>query len=266
MTRPGFRKSRPGAARGTGLPGASARAGGADAADGFLSASLFSQAQILHLMRNEFARARRHGIPLGCVLMQVDRMAQLVDLYGVALRQTVRQALSDLVRSRTRGADLLGATNEDRYLLLLPHTDGAHSRLVAERLHGLFQTLAVEVDGRELALSLSVGVSASGSQPAMFFDTLVGQAEAALEHAMGSGGNRVVSFGELPYQDEGLAGSAAGGGREAATHGHGVGGPGEAGSGGAQQRDGDQRGGARPGASAEPGAGADSIDKRSDEA
>ena len=30
----------------------------------------------------------------------------------------------------------------------------------------------------------------------MFFDTLVGQAEAALEYAMDQGGNRVVSFGE----------------------------------------------------------------------
>lgn len=219
MTRPGFRKSRPTGARGAGLPGAQPRTSGGDAGDGFLSASLFSQAQILHLMRNEFARARRHSIPLGCVLMQVDRLAQLVDLYGVALRQTVRQALSDLVRSRTRGADLLGATNEERYLLLLPHTDLAHSRIVADRLHGLFQALAVEVDGKELALSLSIGISATGSQPAMFFDTLVGQAEAALEHAMRSGGNRVVSFGELPFQGDG--GQAADDGAEAATDGPG---------------------------------------------
>ena len=35
----------------------------------------------------------------------------------------------------------------------------------------------------------------------MFFDTLVGQAEAALEFAVERGGNRVVSFGETQLLD-----------------------------------------------------------------
>ena len=69
MTTPRIRQRPPGAGR---APAAES--------DGFLSNSLFSQAQILHLMKNEFARARRHGLPLGVVLLQVDRLAQLVDL------------------------------------------------------------------------------------------------------------------------------------------------------------------------------------------
>ena len=83
MTRPGFRKGRAGGGR---TPAADS--------DGFLSSSLFSQAQILHLMKNEFARARRHGIPLGVVLMQVDRLPQLVDLHGLGLRAAVKQAVA----------------------------------------------------------------------------------------------------------------------------------------------------------------------------
>lgn len=189
MTRPGFRQGRSGGAR-----------GGADASEGFLSAALFSQAQILHLMRNEFARARRHGIALGCILMQVDRLPQLVDLHGAELRTAVRQALGQLVREKTRGADLLGAINDDRYLLVLPHTNLEQTRIVAERLHGLFGGLSIRVGGRELALSLSVGISACQDQQTMFFDTLMAQAEAALEHAARQGGNRVVSIGEVRLQ------------------------------------------------------------------
>ncbi len=185
MTRPGFRQGRSGGAR-----------GGADGGDGFLSAALFSQAQILHLMRNEFARARRHGIPLGCILMQVDRLAQLVDLHGAELRAAVRQALGQLVREKTRGADLLGAINDDRYLLVLPHTDLDQTRIVAQRLQSLFGGLSIRVGGRELALSLSVGFSACVDQQTMFFDTLMGQAEAALEFAARQGGDRALSFGE----------------------------------------------------------------------
>lgn len=157
---------------------------------------MFSQAQILHLMKNEFARARRHGMSLGCVLLQVDRLAPLVDLHGAELRQAVRAAVARLVREKTRGSDLLGATNDDRYLLVLPHTNAAQTRTVAERLHQVFAGVEIAVDGRPLALSISIGVSARDDQKTLFFDTLLAQAEMALEWAESHGGDRVVSFGE----------------------------------------------------------------------
>lgn len=188
MTRPGFRRGRPG----TGAPKSAG-----DGGDGFLSSSLFSQAQILHLMKNEFARARRHGVPLGCLLIQVDRLHQLVDLHGVELRNAVRTALCQLVRDKTRGADLLGASSDDRYLLILPHTDLAPTHLVASRLQQLFAGLEIRVDGRELLLTVSIGITACTDQTTLFFDTFVAQAEAALEYALAHGGNRVATFGEV---------------------------------------------------------------------
>lgn len=189
MTRPGFRKGRPAGARAA-----------SDGSDGFLSSSLFSQAQILHLMKNEFARARRHGIPIGCVLLQVDRLAPLVDLHGVSLRDAVRETLASVVRQKTRGSDLLGAANDDRYLLLLPHTDGAQTRIVAQRLHHVFGDAEVTVDGRPLALTLSVGFTACEDQKTLFFDTMLAQAEAAIDFATARGGNQVVAFGEVPLR------------------------------------------------------------------
>ncbi|MCA8950554.1 MAG: GGDEF domain-containing protein [Planctomycetes bacterium] len=184
MSKPGFRKGRPG-----GVPGG-------NTSDAFVSGALFSQAQIMQLMKNEFARSRRHGIPLGCLLLQVDRLSQLVDLYGAGLRQSVRAAVADMVRDRTRGPDLLGTTTDDRYLLILPHTDVEKTRLVAERLRRRFAELEIAVDGRELALTLSIGIAASADGDTMFFDTLVSQAESALEFAGRRGGNQVISFGE----------------------------------------------------------------------
>lgn len=194
MTRPGFRKGR---------GGAEGQRGPGQGSGPFLGSALFSQAQILHLMKTEFARARRHAHPLGCVLLQVDRMQQLVDLHGTDLRGAVRQAVADMVRSRTRGADLLGAWSEDRFLMVLPESDLAETMVVAERLHRLFSELEVTLDDKVLALTLSLGVSASQGQQTMFFDTLVAQAEVALEHAMEAGGDRVVSFGETQLLEPG---------------------------------------------------------------
>ncbi|MAD34316.1 MAG: hypothetical protein CMJ88_11265 [Planctomycetes bacterium] len=204
MTRPGFRKGRSGGGRAQ-----------AAETDGFLSSSLFSQAQILHLMKNEFARARRHGIPLGVVLLQVDRLPQLVDLHGAGLRSTVKQAVAGVVRDKTRGSDLLGTTNDDRYLLVLPHTDAQQTRLVAERIYQVFSSLEVRVEERALALSVSVGITACDDRSTLFFDSLLSQAESALRYAMDAGGDQVVSFaettllagadGELPLSEDDFA-------------------------------------------------------------
>lgn len=194
MSRPGFRKGRSGGGK---------AAVSRESGQGFLSGALFSQSQILHLMKMEFARSRRHGQPLGCLSLQVDRMPQLVDLYGAELRATVRDTLTSLVRDKTRGADLLGTVSEDRYLLMLPQTDLGQTRIVAERLHEIFHGLEITVGGRPLALTLSIGITASGEQQAMFFDTLLGQAEMALEWALAHGGDRIVSFGETQLLDGG---------------------------------------------------------------
>ena len=193
MSNPGFRKGPPSTGR---APAPR------DGAEGFVSSPMFSQAQILHLMKTEFARARRHGLPLGCMLLQIDRIQQLVDLYGAELRQRLRETLSRLVREKTRGADLLGVVNEDRYLLVLPHTALDQVRVVAGRLHAMFRDYEVAVSGRALDLTLSIGLSATGESETMFFDTLVGQSEAALEFAIAQGGNRIASFGETQLLDD----------------------------------------------------------------
>jgi diguanylate cyclase (GGDEF)-like protein len=161
---------------------------------GPVAGSPFSQAQILHLMKTEFARARRYGFPVSCILVQVDRLDGLVDLYGGTLRDAVRQRVGTLVQEKTRGADHLGLASEDRYLIVLPHTGAADSLLVAERLRRSFNDLDIQVGGNELVLHLSIGVAGCEDQETLFFDTMLAQAEAALEHSVRSGGNRASLF------------------------------------------------------------------------
>jgi IMP dehydrogenase len=103
----------------------------------------------------------------------------------------------------TRDTKVSEVMTKQNLVTAVPGTTLEQARVVAERLHSLFREYEVKVDGRALDLTLSVGISATGQSDAMFFDTLVGQAEAALEYAMDQGGNRVVSFGETQLLDKG---------------------------------------------------------------
>ncbi len=184
MSRPGFRRSIAG--------GAGWRVGSVDSAG--TSGMPFSQAQIMHLMKTEFARARRYGYPVSCLLMQVDRLQALTDIHGVELKEVVRRELGALVAEQTRGHDHVGLISDESYLLVLPHTDGEQANAVADRILASFRRLEVESQGGLLPLNLSMGISSCEDQETLFFDTMVSQAEVALEWAMQDGGGRAVQF------------------------------------------------------------------------
>ena len=84
--------------------------------------------------------------------------------------------------------------------MLLPETPIDGARLVVERLRRGFADVEVVVDGKPLALTLSGGISAMQGKETMFFDSLLAQAEAAVERAEQLGGDQVLSFGECTLQ------------------------------------------------------------------
>jgi diguanylate cyclase (GGDEF)-like protein len=188
MTKPGFRTGKPGERR-------SSAAGEEEGSAG----RPFSQAQILDLMKIEFARARRYGFAVACILIQVNRLVALTDVHGTPLREGVRRELCRLVREKTRSSDYLGTFGDSGYLVILPHADADRAEAVAARILKDFGALAVEAEGTPLHLCLSLGVAASEDQETLFFDTLVSQAEVALQWAMDAEGDQVMVFDKSRY-------------------------------------------------------------------
>lgn len=170
------------------------RPGAAGFTGGSRLAGPFTQAQILHLMKTEFARARRYGFPLSCLLIQVDRVDGLIYAHGAEFRSVVRAELGKLVREKTRGADHLGLVSEDRFLLLLPHTDEDQALAVSERIRAAFAERRVEVAGQSLLLTVSVGIAAGGDPETLFFETMLSQAEMALDWAIEAHGDQSKVF------------------------------------------------------------------------
>ncbi|MBK9129967.1 MAG: GGDEF domain-containing protein [Phycisphaerales bacterium] len=199
MTRPSFRNtSRGGGAKGE-RDGAS------------IFGSPFSQAQITHLMKTEFSRARRHGIPLSVAVFQVDRLRPLVDLHGSELRDTLRTQIGRLIVESTRSSDFLGSLADDRFVVLMPHTEEASARRVADRLIERFGNLEITVRGQALALGLSAGVASNADTETLFFDTMLSQAEIGLEWAANDGGNVARTFSRERFGREGGVLPASGG-------------------------------------------------------
>lgn len=155
--------------------------------------SLFSLAQIQHLMRVEFNRAQRYGYPIACLMISIDRLGHLRDVHGYEAKEEILGAVVDLLRGATRGSDFLGRLADDRLLAVVPHTNAEGLQVMAGRLLRGAEELRFEGDGKMISIGLSLGGSlqepGAGSP---FFDALLQSAEEALEEATSEGGRQLV--------------------------------------------------------------------------
>jgi diguanylate cyclase (GGDEF)-like protein len=151
---------------------------------------LFSLTQIRHLMRIEFGRAQRYTYPITCMIVEVDRLGYLRDLYGYDLKEAVLEDVIGILRAHTRSCDYLGRQVDDRLMAVMPHTDRAGGACAAQRLVEEVRGLHFEVDGRTLQVTVTIGIACFEDNNTLFFDQLVECAEAAASQASAAGGDR----------------------------------------------------------------------------
>lgn len=154
--------------------------------------SLFSLSQIMHLMRVEFARSQRYGYPLACLLVSVDRLAELRDHYGYDAKEAILDEVVRILQESTRGCDYLGRLADDKLLAIIPHTPQDGLDILARRMLEGVRDLGFQAEGQDVDVSVSIGGSLSEGGRTMFFDTLLAAAEGALAESHHGGGGRYV--------------------------------------------------------------------------
>jgi diguanylate cyclase (GGDEF)-like protein len=170
---------------------------------------LFSAADIRRLMRAEFDRAKRFGYPIVMLLVEVDRLDYLHDLYGVESKETILHGVATLMRSVTRASDFLGCMVGDRLLAVFPHTPQRAGTALAGRLLQGTRKLEFHSDHRQLRATLSIGIAHSVGQGEISFEEFLATAEGGLAQAVESGGDRFVELDERRPEVEALGAELA---------------------------------------------------------
>ncbi|MEM1449678.1 MAG: GGDEF domain-containing protein [Planctomycetota bacterium] len=179
--------------------------------DQHVDKSLFSLAQIQHLMRVEFNRAQRYGYPISCVMLAVDRLGHLRDMYGYDAKEEIIDVVVGLLKGATRGSDFLGRMADDRLLAVVPHTDHAGLESMCERLASAARQLDFASDSRKIQITMSVGGAYDGgAERSLFFDALLEAADEALQDAVAAGGDRIVLTGPDDGPGDGAGSADAG--------------------------------------------------------
>ena len=145
------------------------------------------------LLQKQLAQARRSGELVGLILCDIDDLRAINESFGHAAGDRLLQAVARRLSRDVREADSVARSGEDEFTLIVGRAEtAADIRLVADRLMAGLREPVV-VDGREIVISVSVGVSVfprDAEQP----EQLVDNAETALAAARAQGGNRVRAF------------------------------------------------------------------------
>jgi len=139
-------------------------------------------------LAEELARSRRHGLPLGAVLLGIDHFAALNSRYGRPIGDAVLAEVALLLKLLVRESDVLARLTGDRFVVILPETDTAAAVRCAERLQRSLEEHRFARVGR---LSASAGV-ASGPRDGVEPLELLSQLDHALTVAKKSGRRRVA--------------------------------------------------------------------------
>jgi two-component system cell cycle response regulator len=139
----------------------------------------------------EFSRARRHALPTSFLMLDIDRFKDVNDTFGHLAGDAVLARVASTARAATRDGDTVARYGGEEIAVLMPQTDLAEAKVVAERIRAAIAALVTEYRGLAIQVTVSVGCAALCSEDTDF-DDLVERADAKLYEAKAAGRNCVA--------------------------------------------------------------------------
>ena len=143
----------------------------------------------------EMDRARRMGLLVSVIMIDLDYFKVINDTYGHAAGDLTLKAFADLCCKHLRAHDFVGRLGGEEFACLLTNADGATAASIAERLRHAAEGLRLDQGPHNLRVTVSIGVSEvdlgdEGVSPAL------ARADLALYGAKMRGRNKVVIAGQ----------------------------------------------------------------------
>jgi two-component system cell cycle response regulator len=146
---------------------------------------LLNRRAILTQLAGMVSGARRHGHPLSIGILDLDAFKAINDEHGHHVGDDVLVTAVRAMRAHLRAEDQLGRLGGEEFLMLLPDTESAAARSVAEKLR-----TEVAVAPAPVPVTVSVGVATWAQETP---EELLRRADAALYRAKEGGRDRVMA-------------------------------------------------------------------------
>ncbi len=144
------------------------------------------------IAESEFLRFLRYRHGLSILVMDADHFKDINDTYGHYAGDLVLRNVSLVTLEQKRAQDTFGRLGGEEFGLLLPETNLAQAKIVAERIQHAWEQTPCIVDGKLIHSTVSIGVAEAGLDDRSFEDVLH-RADRMMYKAKEAGRNRTVA-------------------------------------------------------------------------
>lgn len=154
---------------------------------------------ITQSLERHVRRAFTRGTPVSLILADLDEFKGINDTHGHPVGDGVLVEVASRIGHPLRAEDAVGRYGGDEFLVVLPETSSSQAMEAARRIVSGVTDQALRIDGVDVALALSLGVTTWSGPGPVTVRELIGAADRAMYRAKRLGPN-VVEY-EPPKPD-----------------------------------------------------------------
>jgi len=140
-----------------------------------------------------FGQALRYNRAASVLMIDSDNLKSVNDSHGHEAGNRMLRQLTRLAQAELRYTDVLARYGGDEFIVLLPETPVTGALEVAERIRDAVASMPLELDGKRIACTVSIGLAAH-PEDGSTLDAVVARADRAMYQAKQAGRNRVLRF------------------------------------------------------------------------
>ncbi|MDP9002390.1 MAG: GGDEF domain-containing protein [Myxococcota bacterium] len=152
----------------------------------------YNQRHFLERLPTETAHARRHGVALSLLMLDIDHFKRVNDTFGHPAGDYVLATLAGVILAGLRAEDLFARYGGEEFCVLCLGTTLENATALAHRIRRTVETSVFLYGVQRIPITVSIGV-ATWSQGTDAGEQLTADADAALYEAKARGRNLVVA-------------------------------------------------------------------------
>jgi diguanylate cyclase (GGDEF)-like protein len=152
---------------------------------------LWNRRAVLDSFQRELERSQRECRPVSLIVADVDNFKQVNDEYGHHVGDAVLKVIAERMSHVMRPYDRVGRYGGEEFLMVVPGCETSFAGFVAERIRAAVADEPIVVDGLELPVTISLGVTGKTQASPVDADRMIQAADEAMYGAKRAGRNCV---------------------------------------------------------------------------